>query len=154
MPVIESPCNQVCVIDAERMPRHSPAKPPAHVMLTMREVNEDGFGGKVRDWNKTELVQEWRERRADHVNERLAELDIDARIDHRSLTDQGIDLESQNKIGPAASRMVERGLEVKRRESFTTICLGWRAALCATRLRKGNVCNSCPRSATLPFRRN
>src|SRR3546814_3285256 len=27
------------------------AKPHAHVMLTMREVGEDGFGAKVRDWN-------------------------------------------------------------------------------------------------------
>jgi Ti-type conjugative transfer relaxase TraA len=89
-------------------------KPHAHVMLTMREVSEDGFGAKVRDWNKTELVQEWRERWAEHVNERLASLDIDARIDHRSLADQGIDLEPQNKIGPAASRMADHGLEAER----------------------------------------
>jgi Ti-type conjugative transfer relaxase TraA len=90
------------------------AKPHAHVMLTMREVSEDGFGAKVRDWNKSELVQEWRERWAEHVNERLASLDIDARIDHRSLADQGIDLEPQNKIGPAASRMAGHGLEAER----------------------------------------
>jgi Ti-type conjugative transfer relaxase TraA len=90
------------------------AKPHAHVMLTMREVSDDGFGAKVRDWNKSELVQEWREHWADHVNERLAELDIDARIDHRSLADQGIDLEPQNKIGPAASRMADHGLEAER----------------------------------------
>lgn len=89
-------------------------KPHAHVMLTMREVSEDGFGAKVRDWNKTELVQQWREHWADHVNERLASLDIDARIDHRSLADQGIDLEPQNKIGPAASRMERDGLEPER----------------------------------------
>ena len=29
-------------------------KPHAHVMLTMREVGKDGFGAKVRDWNKAE----------------------------------------------------------------------------------------------------
>jgi Ti-type conjugative transfer relaxase TraA len=90
------------------------AKPHAHVMLTMREVSEDGFGAKVRDWNKSELVQEWRERWAEHANERLASLDIDARIDHRSLADQGIELEPQNKIGPAASRMADHGLEAER----------------------------------------
>jgi ATP-dependent exoDNAse (exonuclease V) alpha subunit len=81
------------------------AKPHAHVMLTMREVDEDGFGAKVRDWNKSELVCEWRERWADHVNERLASLDIDARIDHRSLQAQGIDLEPQTKIGAASFRL-------------------------------------------------
>ncbi|WP_145199428.1 Ti-type conjugative transfer relaxase TraA [Sphingobium sp. B2] len=92
------------------------AKPHAHVMLTMREVNEQGFGAKERDWNRTELVEQWRERWADHVNTRLTELDIDARIDHRSLEAQGIDLEPQDKIGPAASRMGERGLESERIE--------------------------------------
>jgi Ti-type conjugative transfer relaxase TraA len=97
------------------------AKPHAHVMLTMREVGEDGFGAKVRDWNRTGLVEQWRERWADHVNARLAELDIDARIDHRSLEAQGIDLEPQDKIGPAASRMGERGLESERIEDHRAI---------------------------------
>ena len=95
------------------------SKPHAHVMLTMREavLNEDGeagFGAKVRDWNRAELVEQWRERWADHVNTRLAELDIDARIDHRSLEAQGIVLEPQDKIGPAASRMGDHGLEAER----------------------------------------
>jgi len=96
-------------------------KPHAHVMLTMREVGPDGFGQKERDWNRTELVEQWRERWADHVNARLAELDIDARIDHRSLEAQGIDLEPQDKIGPAASRMDERGLESERIEDHREI---------------------------------
>ena len=95
------------------------AKPHAHVMLTMREirVGEDGsaeFGAKVRDWNRTELLTHWREAWADHVNERLAALDIDARVDHRTLEAQGIDLEPQHKIGPAASRMAAEGLEPDR----------------------------------------
>ncbi|UYV15942.1 Ti-type conjugative transfer relaxase TraA [Porphyrobacter sp. ULC335] len=97
------------------------AKPHAHVMLTMREVNADGFGAKVRDWNRTELVEHWRERWAEHVNQRLAELDIDARIDHRSLEAQGIGLEPQDKIGPAASRMEGRGLEAERIEEHRAI---------------------------------
>jgi Ti-type conjugative transfer relaxase TraA len=103
-------------IDADGQP-----KPHAHVMLTMREVNEQGFGAKERDWNRTELVEQWRERWADHVNARLAELDIDARIDHRSLEAQGIELEPQDKIGPAASRMGERGLESERIEDHRAI---------------------------------
>ncbi|MDI1366149.1 MAG: Ti-type conjugative transfer relaxase TraA [bacterium] len=90
------------------------AKPHAHVMLSMREIGEDGFGAKVRDWNRTELVEHWREAWADHVNERLAQLDIDARIDHRSLDAQGIDLEPQHKIGPAAGRRAGEGLEADR----------------------------------------
>ncbi|MAF64023.1 MAG: Ti-type conjugative transfer relaxase TraA [Blastomonas sp.] len=95
------------------------AKPHAHVMLTMREivVGDDGsatFGPKVRDWNRTELLTHWREAWATHANQRMAELDIDARIDHRSLAAQGIDLEPQSKIGAAASRMAGEGLSPER----------------------------------------
>ena len=86
-------------------------KPHAHVMLTMRSVDENGFGQKVRDWNRTEMVERWRERWAEHVNERLAELDVDARIDHRSLEAQGIELEPQSQIGALAQRIEGEGIE-------------------------------------------
>lgn len=85
-------------------------KPHAHVMLTMRAVDENGFGAKVRDWNATQLVERWRERWAELANERLAELDIDARIDHRSLEAQGIALEPQTQIGAPAQRIERSGL--------------------------------------------
>jgi Ti-type conjugative transfer relaxase TraA len=91
-------------------------KPHAHVMLTMREVGPDGFGAKVREWNDHGNVEQWRERWADHVNARLAELDIDARIDHRSLAEQGIDLEPQSKVGGPAQRMEEAGQLANRAE--------------------------------------
>ncbi|ABS65700.1 Ti-type conjugative transfer relaxase TraA [Xanthobacter versatilis] len=87
------------------------AKPHAHVMLTMRSVDEDGFGPKVREWNATEMVERWRERWAALANERLAELDIDARIDHRSLEAQGIALEPQSQIGAPAQRIEREGIE-------------------------------------------
>jgi Ti-type conjugative transfer relaxase TraA len=86
-------------------------KPHAHVMLTMRAVGENGFGQKVRDWNRTQMVERWRERWAELANERLAELDIDARIDHRSLEAQGIALEPQSQIGAPARRIEVRGIE-------------------------------------------
>jgi Ti-type conjugative transfer relaxase TraA len=86
-------------------------KPHAHVMLTMRAVDENGFGQKVRDWNRTEMVERWRERWAELANERLAQLDIDARIDHRSLEAQGLALEPQSQIGAPAKRIEVRGIE-------------------------------------------
>lgn len=86
-------------------------KPHAHVMLTMRSVDENGFGPKARDWNRTEMVERWRERWAKLANERLAELDIDARIDHRSLEAQGIGLEPQTQIGAPAQRIEGEGIE-------------------------------------------
>jgi Ti-type conjugative transfer relaxase TraA len=86
-------------------------KPHAHVMLTMRSVDENGFGPKVRDWNRTEMVELWRERWAELANARLAELDIDARIDHRSFAAQGIALEPQSQIGAPAQRIEAEGIE-------------------------------------------
>ena len=99
-------------------------KPHAHVMLTMRTVDENGFGKKMREWNRTEIVERWRERWAELANERLAELDIDARIDHRSLEAQGIALEPQSQIGAPGSRIDRQGLEADRAELHREIARG------------------------------
>ncbi len=96
-------------------------KPHAHVMLSMREVDEQGFGKKVREWNRTDLLKDWREHWADHVNERLASLDIEARVDHRGFAAQGIDLEPQHKIGAAGVRRLERGEDCERAEDHLRI---------------------------------
>ena len=96
-------------------------KPHAHVMLAMRDVGPEGFGKKNRDWNSTELLKDWREAWSAHVNERMAELGLEGRIDHRSYEAQGIELEPQHKIGPAASRRPEQGLEGERIEDHARI---------------------------------
>ncbi len=96
-------------------------KPHAHVMLAMRDVGSEGFGKKNRDWNSTELLKDWREAWSAHVNERMAELGLEGRIDHRSYQAQGIELEPQHKIGPAALRRPEQGLEAERIEDHTRI---------------------------------
>ena len=103
---------------------HAPdgsSKPHAHVMLSMREVGPEGFGKKVRDWNATDALQGWRERWGSHVNQRLAELGIDAQVDHRSLKDQGLDLEPQHKIGPAGARRSGRGEGAERADDHRAI---------------------------------
>ena len=96
-------------------------KPHAHVMLTMRAVDENGFGAKVRAWNRIDLLEHWRAAWGAHVNERLTELGVAAQIDHRSLEEQGIALEPQHKIGPAAARMAREGLEPDRLEEHRDI---------------------------------
>jgi ATP-dependent exoDNAse (exonuclease V) alpha subunit len=90
------------------------AQPHAHVMLTLREVGPEGFGKKVVDWNRTAVLVGWRARWAELANERLAELGHDMRVDHRSHAAQGIELEPQNKIGPAGSRREARGEDAER----------------------------------------
>jgi Ti-type conjugative transfer relaxase TraA len=90
--------------------------PHAHILLTMREVNAHGFGKKVRAWNSTALLRQWRETWADMVNERLAELGFERRLDHRSHAARGIELEPDIYVGPRRARPFE-GVFAAARES-------------------------------------
>lgn len=76
----------------------------AHVMLTMREVTQAGFGKKVREWNDKALLVSWREAWAQKANQHLSLNGHDLQIDHRSLAEQGIELEPQYKIGAAVAK--------------------------------------------------
>ena len=97
------------------------AKPHAHVMLTLREVGEGGFGRKGREWNATELLHEWRELLALRINTKLAERGHSVRVDHRSFRERRIALEPQNKIGPAGARRDARGQASERTEEHRCI---------------------------------
>jgi len=76
--------------------------PHAHILLTTREIDGDGFGKKNRDWNKKELLQEWRQSWVEHNNHWLKENDSDARISHQTLAKQGIDREPTKHVGREA----------------------------------------------------
>lgn len=69
-----------------------PGNPHAHVLLTLSDVEADGFGAKRRDWNHPSLVARWREAWAKACNTALEEAGHAARIDHRSNKERGIDL--------------------------------------------------------------
>ena len=81
----------------------------AHVLLTMRELTSGGFGKKVREWNATEQLEAWREHWANMVNGHLEKYGHEARVDHRSLADQGIDREPEPKQGPVATEREREG---------------------------------------------
>ena len=66
--------------------------PHSHLLLTLRDIEADGFGAKRRDWNHPSLVARWREAWASACNSALEEAGHDARIDHRSNNARGIDL--------------------------------------------------------------
>lgn len=57
----------------------------AHVMLTTRSIEGDGFGGKDRSWNDKALLEEWRAGWEKHANHALEREGVAERIDHRSL---------------------------------------------------------------------
>ena len=87
-----------------------PNNPHAHVLLTMREVNEQGFGPKVRSWNAKADLLKWRETWAETANEHLARAGQAMRIDHRTLEAQNIELEPGRKIGIGQERQAEGNL--------------------------------------------
>src|ERR1019366_7856150 len=59
----------------------------------------------VRKWNATEQLEAWRAHWADAVNGHLEQHGHAARVDHRSLADQGINREPEPKQGPVATEM-------------------------------------------------
>ncbi|MEO7326547.1 MAG: MobQ family relaxase [Dokdonella sp.] len=74
--------------------------PHAHVMLTMREVTPTGFGNKNRAWDAVERLREWRTLWASFVNIALESAGRVARVDHRSLAEQGASELPAVHIGP------------------------------------------------------
>lgn len=85
--------------------------PHAHIMLTTRHIDENGFGKKNTDWNHKSALMEWRKSWSETANYHLAKAGHDITIDHRSYADMGIDLKPQNKIGIAFWRKNKTALE-------------------------------------------
>ena len=70
--------------------------PHAHIMLTLRNLEEDGWGLKNRSWNAKSTCDYWRKAWAEHANLMLEREGFAERIDHRSLRDQELNLEPEN----------------------------------------------------------
>src|SRR5271157_4756326 len=73
--------------------------PHAHILLTTREANENGFGKKVRAWNASSKLLHWREEWAKIQNQKLLICGHDIQVDHRSFADRGIELIPQMHLG-------------------------------------------------------
>ena len=82
--------------------------PHAHIMLTDRPLTADGFAKKKnRDWNKDELVEEWRAAWAEICNRRLPQQE---QIDHRSYERRGYKgIPAYVHEGVAARKIEQRG---------------------------------------------
>lgn len=81
----------------------------AHILLTMRYIGPDGFGEKAREWNSRQELGQWRENWANLANRYLERFGHEARIDHRSLVEQGIAREPGRHRGPELAAMERRG---------------------------------------------
>jgi hypothetical protein len=94
----------------------------AHILLTTRRVEGDGFSAtKAREWNSEGQLIAWREAWANHVNLALErgeqarglEPGTFARVDHRSLEEQGIERDATIHLGPIATALERAGTETR-----------------------------------------
>ena len=96
--------------------------PHAHIMLTMREIEPNGFSKKKnRDWNRRELLEKQREAWAVHTNRALELAGINEKIDHRSNEAQGINEIPQIHLGANVNAMMKRGIATERGERYHAI---------------------------------
>ena len=88
----------------------NPENPHAHILLTTRDITDDGFGQKNRGWNQTTELMGWRRGWAEVTNEHLAQAGLGVRIDHRSYKEQRLGLIPGRKIGLGLSRQHDEQL--------------------------------------------
>ena len=112
--------------------------PHAHILLTTRKLNSDGFGAKDRSWNDKELLLRWREQWAESANRALDRAGSRERIDHRTLAEQRqeaiergqvrraakLDRDPQIHIGKAGAALRRRGQGNERTRRNDRICAG------------------------------
>ena len=115
--------------------------PHAHILLTTRELNSDGFGAKERSWNSKEVLAHWREEWAGMTNVALDRAGFHERIDHRTLAVQReeaiergdrqqaekLDRDPEMHLGKSAWMMAERGRGNERTRRNARIVEGNRA---------------------------
>ena len=113
-----------CAVDAHLHDDRSRNKKQnfhAHIMLSTRKLEQDGFTTKTRelDERKSGEVVYWREQWAKTTNEHLHEYGIRDKnnnlvgIDHRSLKDQGLEREPTIKMGVGASALERKGVKTE-----------------------------------------
>jgi len=94
--------------------------PHAHILLTTREIEGNGFGKVNREWNdgragmRKQQLNTWRESWANHANQSLADSGSPERVDHRSHAERGIDREPTKHMGKEATAMEHKGEQTQR----------------------------------------
>lgn len=82
----------------------------AHVMLSMRQLTADGWGKKCRDWNRNELLDQWKDAWETACNEALAAEGAAVRVDRRPLAARRQEL--LDRAEAASDRIEQRRLEI------------------------------------------
>jgi hypothetical protein len=97
----------------------------AHILVTDRRLEKEGFAADKKERqgmgnNITEL-ERLRANWARHVNHHLERWGIEARVDHRTLVEQGIDREPTQHRGPHVDAIERKGIVTERGEEARAI---------------------------------
>jgi len=95
--------------------------PHAHILLTTREVDPDGFGLKNRDWDKRANVTTWRKEWENELNHEYERKGIEKRVDHESYAVQGISLIPKIHLGHQVKKLERNGIETDRGNEYRAI---------------------------------
>lgn len=90
--------------------RNDANNPHVHILLTLREPSQSGFGPKMRQWNRKSNLIEWRSAWAERANLHLARAGHVVRIDHRTLEAQQSELTPARKTGVGRGRHEDQAL--------------------------------------------
>lgn len=97
-------------------------KPHCHVVMITRRLEEEGLSSKKeREWNKKELLCEFRQQWQDYSNFHLKLHGHDVQIDHRSHQERGIEIEPQPKMGKNVLELETRLQKLEGDENRTPI---------------------------------
>lgn len=97
--------------------------PHAHILLTTRRIEGDGFGKKERSWNNRHFLVKLRQSWQDHANLALKIAGREEQIDCRTLAAQGSRYIPQIHLGPAVAALMGRNLATERGDTYLAIQL-------------------------------
>ncbi len=93
----------------------TPNNPHAHILLTVRPVDKEGFCKATgREWNKSKYVSEWREQWANAQNREFERKNSDIRVSHESYIKQGLEKEPTKHLGHEVTALERRGIRTDR----------------------------------------
>lgn len=110
---IQKNCVDLGMVADIAIHRDHAENPHAHVMLTTREISENGFEKKNRNWDKKEYLADVRKNWAVEVNHELARIGSKERIDHRSYEERGLELIPTKHVGVKANQLSAEGVSIE-----------------------------------------
>jgi hypothetical protein len=88
--------------------------PHAHILLSVRDVTEKGFGDKNREWDDFKNANIWRREWANILNREFKRKGLEIRVSHESYAARGIKRKPTLHLGYKVKEFERQGIETDR----------------------------------------